>query len=36
MLDHITIDPDVCLGQPTVRGMRINRLFVMPNPDGYS
>ncbi|MEW6202620.1 MAG: DUF433 domain-containing protein [bacterium] len=22
-LDRITIDPDVCLGQPTIRGMRI-------------
>ncbi len=22
-LDRITIDPNVCLGQPTVRGMRI-------------
>jgi len=22
-LDRITIDPDVCLGQPTIRGMRV-------------
>ena len=22
-LDRITIKPDVCLGQPTIRGMRI-------------
>jgi len=22
-LDRITINPDVCLGQPTIRGMRI-------------
>ena len=22
-LDRITIDPEVCLGQPTIRGMRI-------------
>lgn len=22
-LDRVTIDPNVCLGQPTVRGMRI-------------
>jgi uncharacterized protein (DUF433 family) len=22
-LDHITIDPEICLGQPTIRGMRI-------------
>ncbi len=22
-LNHITINPDICLGQPTIRGMRI-------------
>jgi uncharacterized protein (DUF433 family) len=22
-LDRITIDPDICLGKPTIRGMRI-------------
>jgi uncharacterized protein (DUF433 family) len=22
-LDRITVDPDICLGQPTIRGMRI-------------
>ena len=22
-LDRITIDPEICLGQPTIRGMRI-------------
>ena len=22
-LDHITIDPEICLGQPTIRRMRI-------------
>ncbi len=22
-LDRITVNPDVCLGQPTIRGMRI-------------
>jgi len=22
-LDHITVNPNVCLGQPTIRGMRI-------------
>ena len=22
-LNRITIDPDICLGQPTIRGMRI-------------
>lgn len=28
-LDRITIDPEVCLGQPTVRGMRITVSFVL-------
>ena len=23
VLDRITVDPEICLGQPTVRGMRI-------------
>lgn len=23
MLDRISVDPEVCLGQPTIRGMRI-------------
>ena len=22
-LDRITVDPEICLGQPTIRGMRI-------------
>jgi len=22
-LDRITMDPEICLGQPTIRGMRI-------------
>lgn len=28
-LDRITINPDVCLGQPTIRGMRITVGFVL-------
>jgi uncharacterized protein (DUF433 family) len=28
-LDRITIDPTVCLGQPTIRGMRITVSFVL-------
>jgi uncharacterized protein (DUF433 family) len=28
-LDRITIDPNVCLGQPTVRGMRITVSVVL-------
>ena len=28
-LDRIVIKPDVCLGQPTVRGMRITVAFVL-------
>lgn len=28
-LDRITIKPDVCLGQPTIRGMRITVAFVL-------
>jgi uncharacterized protein (DUF433 family) len=27
-LDRITIDPEVCLGQPTVRGIRITVAFI--------
>ena len=23
VVDRITVDPEVCLGQPTIRGMRI-------------
>jgi uncharacterized protein (DUF433 family) len=35
--DRITIDPDVCLGQPTVRGIRFTVAFIvkMVN-DGHS
>jgi uncharacterized protein (DUF433 family) len=29
LLDRITVDPDVCLGQPTIRGMRITVPFVV-------
>ncbi|MBD2149537.1 MAG: DUF433 domain-containing protein [Pseudanabaena sp. Salubria-1] len=28
-LDRIVIKPDVCLGQPTVRGLRITVAFVL-------
>ncbi len=28
-LDRITIHPEVCLGQPTVRGMRITVAFIV-------
>ena len=28
-LDRITVDPTVCLGQPTIRGMRITVPFVL-------
>ncbi len=28
-LDRIKIDPKVCLGQPTIRGMRITVAFVL-------
>ncbi|GAB4318932.1 MAG: hypothetical protein OHK0047_00720 [Leptolyngbyaceae cyanobacterium] len=28
-LDRITINPQVCLGQPTIRGMRITVAFVL-------
>jgi uncharacterized protein (DUF433 family) len=28
-LDRITIDPAVCLGQPTVRGIRITVSFIV-------
>jgi len=27
-LDRITIDPEICLGQPTVRGIRITVAFI--------
>ncbi len=28
-LERITVNPDVCLGQPTIRGMRITVEFVL-------
>jgi uncharacterized protein (DUF433 family) len=28
-LDRITIDPEICLGQPTIRGMRITVSVVL-------
>jgi uncharacterized protein (DUF433 family) len=28
-LDRITVDPNICLGQPTIRGMRITVSFVL-------
>ena len=28
-LDRITINPEVCLGQPTVRGIRITVAFIV-------
>ena len=27
--DRITVNPDICMGQPTVRGMRITVAFVL-------
>ncbi|MDJ0558431.1 MAG: DUF433 domain-containing protein, partial [Microcystis sp. M53599_WE4] len=28
-LDRITVNPQICLGQPTIRGMRITVGFVL-------
>lgn len=28
-LDRITINPDICLGQPTIRGMRITVTLIL-------
>lgn len=28
-LDRITVDPEVCMGQPTVRGLRITIAFLL-------
>jgi uncharacterized protein (DUF433 family) len=28
-LDRITIDPEICLGQPTIRGMRITVSIIL-------
>ena len=36
-LDRITINPEVCLGQPTVRGTRITVAFIVKMVDnGHS
>ena len=29
ILDRITVDPNVCMGQPTIRGMRITVSFIL-------
>lgn len=29
ILDRITVNPEVCMGQPTIRGMRITVSFVL-------
>lgn len=29
ILDRITIDPEICLGQPTIRGMRITVSIIL-------
>lgn len=29
MLDRITVNPEICMGQPTIRGMRITVSFVL-------
>ena len=37
MLDRIKVDPNVCNGRPTIRGMRITVDFVLKLlGDGYS
>jgi uncharacterized protein (DUF433 family) len=28
-LDRITVDPNICMGQPTIRGMRITVSFIL-------
>ena len=28
-LDRVTVNPEVCMGQPTIRGMRITVAFVL-------
>ena len=29
LFDRITVNPEVCMGQPTIRGMRITVAFVL-------
>lgn len=29
LFDRITVNPEVCMGQPTIRGMRITAAFVL-------
>jgi uncharacterized protein (DUF433 family) len=37
MLDRITVDPKICNGKPTIRGMRITVDFVLKLlGDGYT
>ena len=33
-LDRITIDPEICLGQPTIRGMRITVSVILKQVAG--
>ncbi|HET6464344.1 MAG TPA: DUF433 domain-containing protein [Nitrospiria bacterium] len=28
-LERITVDPNICMGQPTIRGMRITVAFIL-------
>ncbi len=29
LFDRITVNPDICMGQPTIRGMRITVAFIL-------
>ena len=29
LLDRITVNPELCMGQPTIRGMRVTVAFVL-------
>lgn len=33
-LDRITLDPEICLGQPTIRGMRITVSIILKQVAG--